>query len=75
MAEFIQITSHSLKIAGSLRDARKGRSATLQFKHTWGPSLVAENMPQTMTLPPSNLTDFLTHFERSFFHVLRRTYW
>ena len=28
-----------------------------------------------MTIPPPNLTDFLTHFERGFPLFLRRTYW
>ena len=56
-------------------NARKGRKAccwkeswcilalTSPFKRSRGPTLAAENMFQTMTLPPPNLTDFLTHFD------------
>ena len=42
---------------------------------TRGHTLAAENMPQNMTLPLTNVKDFLIHFKRSLYSVLPRRYW
>ena len=47
---------------------------TVPFIRTRGPTPSDENIPQAITEPPPNFTDFFTHLGLSLSPVTRRTY-